>query len=80
MPSCEEFNGLNALGTIIIASKHSVEETFYRTLDNVVFIGKNTPTIAVYITPIMRRLKPSSPHHHSVKTAADTAGCRTLYL
>ena len=38
-----EFNGLNALGTIIIASKHSVEETFYRTLDNVVFIGKNTP-------------------------------------
>ncbi|WP_246862893.1 LacI family DNA-binding transcriptional regulator [Citrobacter sp. CF971] len=56
-----EFNGLNALGTIIIASKHSVEETFYRTLDNVVFIGKNTPTIAVYITPIMQRLKPSSP-------------------
>ena len=38
-----EFNGLNALGTIIIASKHSVEETFYRTLDNVLFIGKNTP-------------------------------------
>ncbi len=38
-----EFNGLNALGTIIIASKHSVEETFYRTLDNVLFIGKNSP-------------------------------------
>jgi len=38
-----EFNGLNALGTIIIASKHSVEEPFYQTLDNVLFIGKNTP-------------------------------------
>ncbi|WP_299692868.1 LacI family DNA-binding transcriptional regulator [uncultured Vibrio sp.] len=38
-----EFNGLNALGTIIIASKHSVEEAYYQTLDNVLFIGKNTP-------------------------------------
>ncbi|WP_394241094.1 LacI family DNA-binding transcriptional regulator [Vibrio astriarenae] len=38
-----EFNGLNALGTIIIASKHSVEETFYQSLDNVLFIGKNSP-------------------------------------
>ncbi|MGR5165920.1 LacI family DNA-binding transcriptional regulator [Vibrio astriarenae] len=38
-----EFNGLNALGTIIIASKHSVEESFYQSLDNVLFIGKNSP-------------------------------------
>ncbi|EAR53420.1 transcriptional regulator [Photobacterium sp. SKA34] len=35
-----EFNGLNALGTIIIASKHTVIEPFYKDLKSLVFIGK----------------------------------------
>ncbi|WP_279151425.1 LacI family DNA-binding transcriptional regulator [Photobacterium iliopiscarium] len=35
-----EFNGLNALGTIVIASKHSIEEPFYKGLENLIFIGK----------------------------------------
>jgi hypothetical protein len=43
-------------------------------------LAKIPPTIAVYITPIMQRLKPSSPTPSPVKTAAGTAGCRTLYL
>ncbi|MEC6813656.1 LacI family DNA-binding transcriptional regulator [Photobacterium toruni] len=39
-----EFNGLNALGTIVIASKHSIEEPFYNGLQNIIFIGKQIPT------------------------------------
>ncbi|SKA10341.1 LacI family DNA-binding transcriptional regulator [Photobacterium toruni] len=38
-----EFNGLNALGTIVIASKHSLEEPFYNGLQNIIFIGKQIP-------------------------------------
>ncbi|SMY16206.1 LacI family DNA-binding transcriptional regulator [Photobacterium aquimaris] len=37
-----EFNGLNALGTIVIASKHSVVEPFYQGLENIIFIGKES--------------------------------------
>ena len=39
-----EFYGLNALGTLLIASKHCVDEPFYKTLDNLIFIGKDIPS------------------------------------
>lgn len=38
-----EFTNLNALGTILIASKHSVTEPFYQSLHNLIFIGKHIP-------------------------------------
>lgn len=38
-----EFNGLNALGSILIPTKHSVTEPCYDDIDNLVFIGKAIP-------------------------------------
>lgn len=38
-----EFHGLNALGTVLIASKHSVAEPSYQNVENLIFIGKQIP-------------------------------------
>lgn len=39
-----EFNQLNALGTLLIASRHSITEPQYQNIDNLVFIGKQVST------------------------------------
>ncbi|MGB2078782.1 MAG: LacI family DNA-binding transcriptional regulator [Vibrio sp.] len=46
-----EFHGLNSLGTILIPSKHSPKESFYKTLDNLVFIGKDLPNQCSLVYP-----------------------------
>lgn len=46
-----EFYGLNALGTILIPSRHSIQEEFYQHLDNLVFIGKDMPNKCSLIYP-----------------------------
>lgn len=51
-----EFHGLNAVGTILIASKYSVKETFYQTLDNLVFIGKDIPNRCCLYYPESRAI------------------------
>lgn len=38
-----EFNGLNALGTIIIPTQNSVSEPYYDSIENLIFIGKDIP-------------------------------------
>ncbi len=63
-----EFSSLNALGTIVVASKHSIDEPFYQNLDNMIFIGKHIPhhcclsypeqpAITALVTQVIRQLQ-----------------------
>lgn len=60
-----EFHGLNALGTVLIASKYSVDEPSYQRLENLIYIGKEIPERCCLYYP--------------ESTAIDNLVCATVY-